>query len=387
MKKLSLIIICIVLTQNIYSQNNQPQRTSIKAYFNDIEIEGYVYNNYTKQNIYENYSNFHVNLTNIFHLLGSEVLITENIIRINNQSLGNFTITYENTNNIIFNPRPYPFPSTDNSIIIVDNEYYIRLNLVRYLISGYTEENEGKVALYSRDYERLDLPVLNIKAFLNDTEIDGPVYNNIFGPRVQGINYFGSLVRLTNIFSLLGSEININGGLIEIFGENTGNIRINYINQNNIIINSSNIRQEFQGNNSIVILNNEYYIQISMVRYLINGALAQEENSVILYTRDYERLDIPLSLLDCYLALNDLLDIEIKEDIRNSSIRDLIKYHMSLGMWIRNNWLRQSNNRITGTLYSNGLRHLDDMSQIIIVGYHYYLNGITKTIEELKNEP
>ena len=83
MKKIILIIICIILIQNVYGQSTQPQRSDIKAYFNDIEIAGYVYNNDTKQNIYENYSNFHVNLINIFRLLDSEVLIDQNLIMIN----------------------------------------------------------------------------------------------------------------------------------------------------------------------------------------------------------------------------------------------------------------------------------------------------------------
>jgi hypothetical protein len=389
MRKHIFLIICILLVQGIYGQNNQLNKLDIKVYYNDIEIAGSVYDNGTKFNIYENYSNSYVNLANIFQLLESEVLINGNLIEINSQKLGNFVIIYESPNDIIFNPRPYPFPSTNNTIIIVDDEFYIRLNLVRYIISGYTEENEGKVTLYSRDYERLDLTELYIKAYLNDDEIEGPVYRNVYSSPVQGENYLSSYVNLNSIFSLLGAEVKINNNLIEIFGENTGNIQINYVRQNNITINGTirgnNFSQGFT-NNSMVIINNNYYIQISLVRYLINGALKEEENSIILYTHDYERLDIPLTLNDCYLALNNLLNNDMKEDIKNSDVRGLIRYHMGLGMWIRNNWIYQSSNRITRLFVNNGLRHPDDMSQIIIIGYHYYLNGINKSIEELKNE-
>jgi hypothetical protein len=388
MKKLFYVIICVLSVQNAYSQNNQLRKLDIKAYFNDIEIAGPVYNNGTKLNIYENYSNSYVSLVNIFHLLESEVSINGNLIEIKSRKLGNFSITYESPDNIIFNPRPYPFPSTNNSIIIVNNEFYIRINLVRYIISGYTEENEKKVTLYSRDYTRHDLPVLNIKAYLNDEEIAGPVYKNIYSPPVQGTDFLGSFVKLNSIFNLLEAQVKINNGIIEINGERTGNIKINYIKQDNITINSSLIRNPMSGNltnNSIVIIGNEYYIQISMVRYLINGALQEDEKSVTLYTSDYERSDIPLTLNDCYIALDKLLDYQTKNDIKISPVNELIKYHIGLGMWIRNNWLRQSNNRITGTLYNNGLRSLDNMSQIIIIGYHYYLNGNNKTLEELIN--
>jgi hypothetical protein len=229
---------------------------------------------------------------------------------------------------------------------------------------------------------------LNIKAYLNDHEIIGTVYKNVFSPPVQGLDYLSSFVNLINIFHLLESQIEVNGNIIEINSPKIGNIRITYKNQTNININYLTRGLELEPtftNNSIVIINNVYYIQISTVRYLISGSLTQDEEKIVLYTSDYERLDIPMTLNDSYLALNNLLNTDIKEDIKESSVNGLIKYHMGLGMWIRNNWIKQTNNRITKLLYDNGLRHPDDMSQIIIIGYHYYLNGITKTIQELMN--
>jgi len=230
---------------------------------------------------------------------------------------------------------------------------------------------------------------LNIKAYLNDTEILGPVYRNVFQPPVQGVDYLGSFVRLTSIFELLNSEINIRENLIEIISKDIGHIGIIFEDQQNIFINHF-TRELIIGpsftNNSIIIITDEYFISISMVRYLISGSLVQDEEKVILYTNDYERLDIPLTLLDCFLSLDNILSDEVKDDIMSSSLDSLIRYHMGLGMWIRNNWIRQTNSRITGLLYENGLRHPDDMSQIIIVGYHYYLNGIIKPIEELIEE-
>jgi hypothetical protein len=383
------MFVCILLIQNGHTQNNQPYKLDIKAYLNDIEIIGPIYNNDSIFNIYENYPNSYVNLVNIFRLLESETVINGNVIEINSPKIGNFVITYESPTNIIFSPRPSPFPSTDNSIIIIDNEFFIRVNLVRYIISGYTEEDKEKVVLYTRDYERHDLPELNIKAYLNDNEIVGHIYGNVYAPAIQGTNYLSSFVNLVNIFRLLESETVINGNIIEINSPKIGEIKIVYENKNNIIINYVTNGLELKPaftNNSIVIINNEYYIQISMVRYLINGSLTDNEEKVILYTNDYERHDIPLTLNDCYLILNNQLDSDLNEDIKNSPVNELIKHHMGLGMWIRNNWIRQTNNRITKILYDNGLRHPDDMSQIIIIGYHYYLNGIDKTIQELRNE-
>jgi hypothetical protein len=254
--------------------------------------------------------------------------------------------------------------------------------------------------------QNFQLPILDIKAYFNDMEIEGTVYKNIINPSdravyrdifnspVQSIDCLSSFVKLNSIFNLLEAEVKINNRTIEISGEKTGNIQINYISQNNIEINSSlhggSISRQGFTNNSIVIINNEYYIAISMVRYLINGALRDNENSVTLYTRDYERLDIPLALNDCFLALNNLLNDQTKNDIKISSEDELKNEYLSLGLriqslglWIQNNWVGQSNNRITKLFVDKGVRYTDYMSRAIILGYHYYLNGIEKTVEEL----
>jgi hypothetical protein len=244
------------------------------------------------------------------------------------------------------------------------------------------------------------IPVLNIKAYLNNIEIEGPVYKNIYSPPVQGIEYLNSYVRLTSIFKLLESEIEFFDGIlsihgtdivrknneIKIQGERTGDIII-LVDQNYITSSLLNEKIMNQKNKAVISINGEYFIQISMVRYLINGALQEDKNSVTLFTRDYERQDIPSTLNDCYVALNKILNEQTKIDIKISSIEELVKYHMNLGMWIRNNWIRQTNNRITKFLSDNGVRNVpDDMSQTIIIGYHYYLNGIEKTVKEIYNE-
>jgi len=91
--------------------------------------------------------------------------------------------------------------------------------------------------------------------------------------------------------------------------------------------------------------------------------------------------NIPTTLNECYIASNNLLNDEIKQDIKLSSVNDLIKYHMNLGMWIRNNWIRLGS--IGALFLQNDPRHMDDISQAIIISYHYYLNRIEKTVEEL----
>jgi hypothetical protein len=233
-------------------------------------------------------------------------------------------------------------------------------------------------------------PQLNIKAYLNDKEIDSPVYENIYDTKLYGrVYYLGSYVKLTSIFNLLGAEVKIDGNVIDVVEKNIGRVQFIYENPKNIVMKY--FRHAIQGNekpkfteNSIIIIDNEFYIEISKVRYLIDGYLNDSENSVTLYTKDYERLDIPLTLNDCYLALDSLLNTETKENIKKGS--DLAEHHMSLGLWIRNKWVRQSRNRIKKLFSDHRIAEPDYISGIIITGYHYYLNNINKTIEELINE-
>ena len=52
-------------------------------------------------------------------------------------------------------------------------------------------------------------------------------------------------------------------------------------------------------------------------------------------------------------------------------------------MWIRNNWISPGYNRIDKEFRNIGFFEDDDKSSIIIKGYHHYLNGEYKNIEEL----
>jgi uncharacterized protein (TIGR02145 family) len=97
----------------------------------------------------------------------------------------------------------------------------------------------------------------------------------------------------------------------------------------------------------------------------------------------YERLDIPLTLNDCYTALDKLLESEIKDDIRNGLLKVTLK--VTLEKWILNNWIypTKGKSRIAKILYENGVKDTDDMPLAIIIGYHYYLNGTEKKIKDI----
>lgn len=84
---------------------------------------------------------------------------------------------------------------------------------------------------------------------------------------------------------------------------------------------------------------------------------------------------IPLDLADCCVQLDQLLAEEDKEFIKNLPDREsTIQLHMSLGLWIRNNWGLWGGSRLQNYFFDMGLDHPDGMSSIILEFYYDWLN-------------
>ncbi|MCL2828736.1 MAG: hypothetical protein FWD99_08390 [Oscillospiraceae bacterium] len=91
---------------------------------------------------------------------------------------------------------------------------------------------------------------------------------------------------------------------------------------------------------------------------------------------------IPNSLPEAFRQLNELLAPEDIEWIKNSALNDLISLHFSLGLSIRNNWLRPADSELADVLIDAGIPAcLDTISYFIIVAYHHYLNNLEYTVE------
>ncbi|MDO4199883.1 MAG: hypothetical protein Q4D57_03945 [Clostridia bacterium] len=83
---------------------------------------------------------------------------------------------------------------------------------------------------------------------------------------------------------------------------------------------------------------------------------------------------IPKTLEECYVELDKKLSQELKDQLKTYSEYDLWRYHMGLGLWIRNNWLYPCmNSRIYRLFEDNGCDFADDISAIIIKNYRNYL--------------
>ncbi len=95
-----------------------------------------------------------------------------------------------------------------------------------------------------------------------------------------------------------------------------------------------------------------------------------------------QREYVPKDLDECMAVLDTLLHPSIIDTIRHSAADDMIQYHFSIGMWLRNNWGLWRGLRLYQYFWSHGVRHPDEMSGIILDEYWYHLHGERHTIEE-----
>jgi hypothetical protein len=82
---------------------------------------------------------------------------------------------------------------------------------------------------------------------------------------------------------------------------------------------------------------------------------------------------IPKDIYDAHKELDKMLSIELKEEMKSGSEGDLIKYHFGLGRWMRNNWALWAGSNLSEWFNSQGIRHPDDMSGIILDSYFRHL--------------
>jgi hypothetical protein len=64
---------------------------------------------------------------------------------------------------------------------------------------------------------------------------------------------------------------------------------------------------------------------------------------------------IPKDLEDCFVELKKMLPPDLLNDIRNRPLDDVLKkYHLNLGMWLRNNWGLWSGSRLADYFKQKG---------------------------------
>ena len=85
---------------------------------------------------------------------------------------------------------------------------------------------------------------------------------------------------------------------------------------------------------------------------------------------------IPVNIEDCMRQLDSVLSPESKEWIRSIDENEFLgRTHLTLGMWIRNNWGLWGNSHLAKYFSEQGIRHPDDMSGVILRSYYHYSKG------------
>jgi hypothetical protein len=89
--------------------------------------------------------------------------------------------------------------------------------------------------------------------------------------------------------------------------------------------------------------------------------------------------EVPKTLEECFEKLKVLCSDDL-EQFRKTKEKDLIHFHFTLGMWLRNNWklwggVLLEQHPLKKYFLDLGLFHPDDMSHVIIVSFWRHLNN------------
>ncbi|MEX2235589.1 MAG: DUF6794 domain-containing protein [Cyclobacteriaceae bacterium] len=100
-----------------------------------------------------------------------------------------------------------------------------------------------------------------------------------------------------------------------------------------------------------------------------------------------DEIYIPSDVEDCFSQLDQMLDSKDKSEFKNLSEDEAGgRYHMGLGLWMRNNWALWRGSRLSNYFNKLGIKHPDDMSGIILRSYHRNLNGRDIQLDEQVRE-
>ena len=84
----------------------------------------------------------------------------------------------------------------------------------------------------------------------------------------------------------------------------------------------------------------------------------------------------PKNLTECIQMLDHILKKEDKEKAKTLTESEfLIETYFGTGMGIRNEWIRSGNPELVKFFSDEGVKHLDDMSAMILTSYYRHLLG------------
>lgn len=89
---------------------------------------------------------------------------------------------------------------------------------------------------------------------------------------------------------------------------------------------------------------------------------------------------IPKDLGECFAELDKLLTEVDRRELRALASRDeMIRHHLGLGTWMRNNWRLWASSRLGKYFTDRGINDPEEMSSVVLYHYHDWLNGLRET--------
>jgi hypothetical protein len=91
---------------------------------------------------------------------------------------------------------------------------------------------------------------------------------------------------------------------------------------------------------------------------------------------------IPATLEECFTLLDETVSAEDIAHLRSIPEGDMIQYHFSVGMSLRNGWGLWAGSPLAQWFNERGVQHPDNMSGIILTSYWRHLHGEPIRLEE-----
>ena len=86
--------------------------------------------------------------------------------------------------------------------------------------------------------------------------------------------------------------------------------------------------------------------------------------------------EVPNTLPQAFAALDQQLGPAQKTAFKSAQeLEAVTNMHMSLGLYIRNEWFRSGKSKLVVQLRGLGARSLDDVSSVVLTSYWRYING------------
>lgn len=97
---------------------------------------------------------------------------------------------------------------------------------------------------------------------------------------------------------------------------------------------------------------------------------------------------IPANLGEAFRELDrSLPEIDRKEMATLPSRRDMIKYHLGLGMWMRNNWGLWGGSRFQTYFIHRGITDAEEMSSVVLFYYWDWIHGNKDSWQQWESDP